>query len=274
MLQAVQVSADSPLSLPIESADPSAPVVVTSITGLDPADVTLFTGDFARDGGYYQGRRSGARNVVLNLKLNADYANDIDVATIREGLYSTFFEPVMGTDGVLLTFEDDTHSDRYLIGYTEKMPAPLFEKDTRAQVSLLCVQPFFLDVIPSSGNDAVGWTTLPVTYEGSAKTGLFMSLKVKTATSVINVFINEQGSLSHMTLNGTFAVNDIVEINTLIGSRSIRQNGSDIMAKLTAASKWTQLRRGVNTFKVHGGALDDGKVALMSYSYNNAWWGI
>lgn len=270
MLQQVVLQTAVPMALNIDQADPDEILIVTSISGLDPADVTLFTGDFSRDGGYYQGRRSSGRNPVFNLKLNPDYANDIEVSDIREMLYSMFFEPSPTTDGLQVTLVDDRKPDRYFVGYTEKMPADIFSRDTTAQVSMICVDPFLKSSAEVSATDAVGWISLPVTYDGSARTGLEMTFKIKTATTQMVIDINGV----KMTLMKAFAVNDVVVVNTSIGSRKITLNGVDIMATLTPTSKWVQLNKGVNTIKTYGTVEADGKVAMTDYKYRAAWWGI
>lgn len=270
MLQQVVLHADDPMTLDIDGVDPDEIIIIQSISGLDPADVTLFTGDFSRDGGYYQGRRSGTRNVVFNLKLNPNYADDIEVSDIREMLYAMFFEPSEDGDQLQVTLKDDRKPDRYFFGATEKMPSDIFSRDTKAQVSMLCVDPFLKSVDAYNFVDAVGWTSLGVEYEGSAKTGLIMEFKVKTATPVMNLEIG----LTKMTLTKAFALNDEIEINTIPGERYIRHNGVDIMAALTSGPDWVRLRKGTNDLKVYGGVVGDGKVALMEYRYREAWWGI
>jgi len=273
MLQQVVLETTPPVTLDIESVDPSDIIVVKSISGLDPADVTLFTGEFARAGGYYQGRRPGARNPVFNLKLNPDYAADIEVSDIREMLYEWFFDPSPTSDGLKVVLKDDRKPDRYFIGYTEKLPAGIFEQSPSAQVSMICTDPWLYSNTTVVGNDAVGWTSVALPYAGSARNGLQMTLLVKTATNTITVDID--GVLMTLTKTVPFAVNDVVIINTVEGARSIRQNGSDIMASLTPASKWHSLRKGsTNLAKVHGGVESDGKVVMTSFSYQEAWWGI
>jgi len=277
MLQQVVLQTATPMVLDIDSVDPDELIIIKSISGLDPADVTLFTGDFARDGGYYQGRRSSGRNPVFNLKLNPDYKNDVEVSDIREMIYSMFFEPDNAPEangnvpvGLQVTLIDDRKPDRYFVGYTEKLPSDIFSRETTGQVSMLCVDPFLKSVNPAVATDPVGWVQTDITYEGTAKTGVEMTFKVKQATPTMTVDVNNQ----KMTLTKAFAVNDVVVINTLIGSRKITLNGVDIMAALSPTSMWIQLHKGVNTVKTYGGAANDGKVVMSGYTYRAAWWGI
>lgn len=261
------------MTLEIGNADPDQIIIIESISGLDPADVTNFTGDFARDGGYYQGRRSAGRNPVFNLKLNPDYANDIEVSDIREMLYDMFLEPSPNNDGLLVELIDDRKPNRFFVGYTEKLPADIFSRDTKAQVSMICVDPFLRSTDQTIGHDAVGWTSVNVTYDGSKRIGLYSKFLVKTAVNQMHFDIN--GVI--MTLNkpsGNYAVNDVIEVNTEIGSRSIKLNGTDIMAHLASGAKWPELNKGVNAVKAYGTAVGDGKVVMTDYTYRAAWWGI
>jgi phage-related protein len=272
MLQQVVLQTAVPMTLDIDSVDPDSIIVIESISGLDPADVTLFTGEFARDGGYYQGRRSASRNPVFNLKLNPNYADDIEVSDIREMLYDMFLEP-SDTDELQVVLKDDRKPDRYFIGVTEKLPADIFTRESKAQVSMLCVDPFLKSVDVTTASDVVGWVSVPVTYEGSAKTGIEMTFEVKTATNTMNVDINGV-KMTLVKPTGNFAVGDEIVINTVIGSRKITHEAVDVMAYLTAGSRWPLLRKGVNTIKSYGSVEADGKVVMVEYTYRAAWWGI
>jgi len=273
MLQQVILQTAAPVTLDIESVDPSDIVIVESISGLDPSDVTVFMGDYSRDGGYYQGRRSSGRNPVFNLKLNPDYPNDIEVSDIREMLYDWFLEPSPGSDELMVTLKDDRKPDRYFVGVTEKLPADIFSRDTKAQVSMLCADPFLRSVDQVVGHDAVGWISVPVTYEGSKRVGGFFQFLVKTATNTLNFDIG--GVLMTLVKPGSnFAINDVITVNTEIGSRAIKLNGTDVMAYLAAGARWPELNKGVNTIKTYGPVENDGKIVMTDYVYRAAWWGI
>lgn len=270
MLQQVVLETASPMTLEIGNADPDEILILTSISGLSPADVVLFTGEFAGNGGYYQGRRVAGRNPVFNFKINPDYVNDIDASDVRDILYRQFLDPQADSDGVQVRLVDDRRPDRYLICYTEKFPSDIFSKDTKAQISTLCVDGLLKSVDVTSAANTGGWLTVPITYDGSADTGIQLSVKVVSATST--VIIENNGRL--MTLEGTFVADDVIEINTVIGSRSIKLNGDDIMAALTADSTWLYLTQAANLFKVYGVVAGDGLAVATEYTYRSEWWGI
>ena len=260
------------MTLKVEDADPDEILILTSISGLSAAELTLFTGEYARDGGYYQGRRITKRNTVFTFRLNPDYVTDVAVSDIRELLYQQFLEPTVNGDGVQVLLIDDRKPDRYIIGYTEAMPADIFSKDTTVQVSMLCVDPLLKSAEVTSETYEIGWVSVPVTYDGSADTGLEMQITVVSATPQVTVENN--GVMMTLVHPTGFVAGDLIYINTVRGSRAIQHNGTDIMALLTGPSRWITLTSRANTLQVYGTAPLDGKAVVTSYSFRSAWWGI
>lgn len=264
-----------PKTLNIDSVDPNELVIVKSISGLTPGDIQLFTGEFARAGGYYQGRRPGKRNPVFNLKLNPDYENDIDVSEVRQMIYDIFLEKGLtnGGDGIQVILKDDKAVDKTFIGYCEKLDPDMFLKTTDAQVSLVCTEAYLMATEVTSVHSPSGLVDFAIQYDGGAKVGIAVELRVKAITNTLT--INRTGAASqYMQLNRPFAVNDLVTINTVEGQRYIRVNGVDVMASLAPGSSWLQLRKGQNNFSVFGSSPGDGRVVLERYNYRAAWWGI
>lgn len=273
MLNSIIVQGTNPLTIPVTDVDPSAMLVLKSITGLTSGKVGLYTGDFATEGSYYQGRRAERIMPVMTFKMNPNYATDLALSDIRETLYRAFFQPQPGIDGVTVTLKDDRKPDRFFTGYTEAFETDQFSQSRDVQVSMQTLQGYLLSVAATTITDAVGLSTTTVNYDGSAPCGLEMLFKVNTATSVLNFYVNGKT----MTLNRSFVVGDIVYINTKRGQRAIRLGGiagTDIMASLNPASTFLQLDRPSNTLRAYGSATGDGKVVMTSIGYQSAWWGI
>lgn len=272
MLDQLVLQTTNPLTLNITAVDPDEILVVKSISGLTSGGVTPYTGDFAREGGYYQGRRAKNLTPTITLKLNPDYKNEISVSAIREILYRTFYDPQLESDAIPILLKDDELADRILYGYTEDINTEQFSKEQTAMVSMVCTDPYLKSAAETSAADAAGWLSLPIAYDGSAATGMEMTIKVKTATNTVTVNLN--GKILQLVVPGTYAVNDIIVINTTGGSRKITLNGVDVMAHMTAPSVWLQLDRSANLIKTSGAVDGDGKAALMSYKFRSSWWGI
>lgn len=274
MLTQVILETSDPMTFNIDAVDPDEILILKSISGLTPGDVDLFTGEYARNGGYYQGRRVGKRNPVFNFKLNENYVDDISVSDIRELLYRQFYEPQSDVDGLQVRLVDDKKPDRFFIGYAEKWDGDIFSRDTSASISTICVQPLLQSVeqtelIPPNA-DVSGWLTVPVHYDGSADCGFQVDLRVISPTSVVTVENNGQT----MVIEGSFIPDDVIGINTVEGSRRIRLNGVDIMAGLTSDSEWLTLKSSSNLLRVYGSAPGDGRVVNFSTTYISTWWGV
>lgn len=277
MLTQVVIQSSSPTTLNVEDIDPDEILILKNITGLSAKGLTLFTGDFARDGGYYQGRRAGKRNPVFTFKLNPNYAIDIEVSDIRELLYKMFLQPQVGSDAVQVLLKDDRKPDRYLIGYTEDIDTEMWSKEQSAMVSMICTDPYLRSAALTSFVDASGVISTPFTYDGSATTGLKFQIKVATANQ--NIFVKINNDIMQLQHPTTYAVNDIIDVDTSVGSRSIKLTRSavttDVMAHLqTSGVPWLQLKEAANTISTYGTTAADGKTKIMSYSYRSAWWGI
>lgn len=277
MLTQVIVQSSTPMTLKVEDIVPTEILFLKGITGLSPEGLTLFTGDFARDGGYYQGRRIGQRNVVFTFKLNPDYTNNVETSDIRELLYKTFLEPLPASDAVQVLLDDDRKPDRYFIGYCEAINTDMWSQTQEAQVSLLCVDPYIRSSALTTFTDASGVISTPFTYDGSADTGLKFQIKVATANQ--NIFVKINNDIMQLQHPTTYAINDIIDVDTSIGTRSIKLTRSavttDVMAHLqTTGVPWLQLKEAANTISTYGTTAADGKTKIMSYSYRSAWWGV
>lgn len=272
MLDQVVLQTSNPMTLNVTAVDPDEILVVQSISGLTSNGANLYTGELAREGGYYQGRRAKNLTPTIKLKLNPDYANDISVTQIRQLLYGMFYDPTPDSDGVQVLLKDSELPDMYFIGYTENINTEQFVKEQTAMVSMVCLEAYLYAPAETTQADAVGWTSLAIDYEGGAAAGLEMTVKIKTATNTVIVDLN--GRKLTLTRAANYAVNDILVINTVQGSRKITLNGVDIMAQLTSDSIWLQLDRPANLIKTSGAVAGDGKAALMSYKYRGKWWGI
>lgn len=224
MLTQIDVDSENAFLVPILGVTPKDSLLIRKITGLNPPDIQLFIGDYARDGGIYQGRRVGNRNVVLTFDLNPNPALGETISGLRELLYKAFVDPLVDADYIKLTLHDDLGRVRYLVGYTEKFETEVFDVETMAQISIICPDPYIRDDVetvktPSdyTTNPNSGWTIVPFTYNGTAETGFEVEILITVATSVLTLENNGKT----MVINKAFSVGDRVLIGTVRGSRYI-----------------------------------------------------
>lgn len=299
MLTRIDIDSENPFYIPILGASPRDSLRLVSVTGLGPSDITLFVGDYARDGGYYQGRRVGNRNPVITLELNPNPARGETISGLRTLLYKTFMDPQVEGDFLKILLRDDTYPDRYLLGYTEKFEVEPFSQDNLAVISLICPDPFLKDdasrvMVGPSG----GWNNTPsFSYEGTAETGFEIELMVNAATSTLFLDLNGRQT---MELVYDFPDSDqIVYMNSIRGSRNILMaNGSDVTARasmtmtdrwndivandlatpllgsLTGTSPWLELHSEVNVLNAYGSTPLDGDVTVKMLSFTQKYWGV
>lgn len=282
MLTKVIAQTSTPVEFNVTNVDPEEILILKSISGLTQAGATLYTGEFAGEGGYYQGRRAKQRFPVLNFKLNPNYKDKIDSEDIRDILYRTFMEPQGNSDGVQMGVFTTKKPELYFVGYTEDIDAGLFDKELGATVSMSCTDAYLRSAVQKTVRNSGGWLSVPVIYDGTADTGFQVAIKVVVDTPELTL---ENNGIP-MRLVYSFQKDDIVVISTTQGARSIRidpvedseggvdlDSGTDIMAALQG-SNWLKLNSVTNVLRVYGLTPGDGKVLATSYRYRSAWWGI
>lgn len=276
MLTRVDVQSENPFYLNIRDARPTDSIIVEKIEGLSPPDVDLFVGDYARDGGFYGGRRVPPRTVVFTLGLNPNYRNGESASGLRRMLYKAFLDPFIDGDSLGFILKDDEVPDRVIVGYTEKFEGDYFSDDTTVQITVRCPNPYLVDA-QQTVLSLMG-TSSPFSYSGTAETGLIISSKVTVPTNDLTIDLN--GKL--LALEYAFQVDDVVTINTNKGSRSIRltrtsggvTTTTDILYALVTGSTWLEVHSTQNTIKAYG-ATDSSVVAdIVEVRFNAQHWGI
>lgn len=270
MLTKVIVQTSTPVTFNVESVDPDEILVIKSISGLSRAGAELFTGEFARSGGYYQGRRAKKRSPLFNFRINPNYEKNILANDVRELLYRTFMEPSPTSDRVQVALFDDKLPERYLIGYTEDIEADMWNKEVSATVSMVTTDPFIRSAEEKVDISLSGWYNLPITYEGTAKTGLELHLRLLTNASRVIIRNNDD----KIEMVHDFMAGDNIILNTSEGSLRALVNGQDRMGTITGDSKWLQLAPGLNVVSSSGPVSGDGRAVITGYKYRAAWWGV
>jgi hypothetical protein len=279
LLTRIDVLSENAFYLPILGITPKDSLLIRKITGLNPPDINLFMGDYARDGGYYGGRRVGNRNVVVTMDLNPNPANGETVSGLREMLYKAFVDPQVDGDYIKMLLHDDDGRKRYLLGYVEKFETDIFDVETLAQISIICPDPYLRDDEETVYSNATGWTTVNFPYAGTAETGFEVWIYINTST-VSTPMIQLKNNNKTMVLNGPFYAGEIIKINTTRGARSIMKTPvgavSDVSAlsSLTADSPWLELHSQANEMKVFGSAESDSVATIRQIKFVQSYWGI
>jgi phage-related protein len=212
----------------------------------------------------------------MTIQLNPNYALGETVAGLREFLYKTFLDPVIDNEYSRIILVDASKEPRYLVGYVEDFDAEIFASENQVQISMLCPDPFIRSNFSVELENISGWTTVPFVYEGTAKTGFTTRIRIIAPTSVLTL----QNNTKAMIINHDFLVNDIIEIDTRRGIRSITLTRgspvvtSSLLAKLTPTSPWLELQSQKNQLRVYGASSASLPAVATYLSYNETFWGV
>lgn len=277
MLTRVDVQSENPFFLNIRDARPTDSIIVAKIEGLDPPDIDLFMGDYARDGGYYGGRRVPPRDVTYTLEYNPNYKLNETVSGLRQMLYKAFLDPFADKKNVDIILHDDEVVDRYYTGYTSKFDGDIFSDDTTAQIVMRCPNPYIMDR-DISAILGLG-PTLPFEYAGTAETGVIIDATMTAASTWLQLELGGRV----MVLNYGFQLGDKVYINTIRGQRRIQvtrtvagvTTTTDILfALVSSPTSWLDIHSEANELKSYG-ATDSTIVATISkLQFRAQYWGV
>ena len=277
MLTRVDVQSENPFYLNIRDARPSDSIIVAKIEGLDPPDIDLFMGDYARDGGFYNGRRVPPRDVTFTLEYNPNYERNESVSGLRKMLYKAFLDPFSLADNVNIILKDDEMADRMITGYTSKFDGDVFTDDTTAQILMRCPNPYIVDVNPIT---LTGFgPTLPFEYKGSAEVGFVVELLITTNTSWLSVELGGRV----MVLNYAFLTGDKVVLNTRRGQRRIQlvrttagvTTTTDILFTMVSGSdSWLDIHSEQNTMKSYGNVSSAVVATITKLNFQAQHWGV
>lgn len=240
------------LSLPL--GDISGGYSVQDVDGLDPVDATIVSSEYAgTDGEQYQSSSVGKRNIVLTLGLESDYVTN-SVRSLRKKLYG-FFLP---KSWVSLRFYDDDGLTVDIPGRVETCKAKLFSQEPQAEVSILCFDPEFVNVVPSAetGSTVNSSTTNLYQYEGDIPTGFVLTLNVNQTLTEFTVYnTGSDGITRSLDVQASLASGDVVTISTVEGDKYVRRTRAgattSLLYGMTTQSDWLQLFPGDNHFRVY-----------------------
>jgi len=242
------------LTLPLE--DISGGFIVKDIQGLDPADATLVSSNFAAmDGEEYQSSSLEKRNIRFQLEYNPDFGTNQTIRDLRKQLYRYFMpkSPIVlkfyMTDGLIVE----------IAGRVETMEAALFTAEPAVDISIVCFKPDFINPTPVVLTGLLTSDTSPqvFTVDGTEDTGIELTLTVTRATmSDFTVYHKPPGSnVQTLDITAALVLNDVVKIDTRPGSKAVTLTRSSVTTSILYAksvqSVWTTLESGANEIRVY-----------------------
>lgn len=252
-----------------------------SVTGLNQPPASIITSVVPGfDGARFNSSRLEARNIVITLAI-VDHT-EINRMILNSVIYSKRYIKVYYKNNSL---------DVYIEGYVESFEYDVFEQGIRAQISIICTNPYWIDnesnvtvitpmvdlfefpfSIPEEGI-SLGELTSDfsniVTNNGTVETGAVITIKSNYVT--INPSITNVTTGQTMKINTTIAAGDQVIISTLRSKKFIKKYSAgqmyNIINDLDVSSTWINIIPGENTFILrsdHGSDFMQASVAIQN----------
>jgi hypothetical protein len=240
--------------LTLELDDITDGFILEDIEGIDPVKATLVSSSFANlDGSQYQSARRENRNIVLKIGMEPyDYSTQ-SVRALRKQLYQWF----MPKSQVNLRFYMSDGLTVAIVGRVEDMPAPLFTQEPRADISIVCFDPDFLELTSETiSDDTVSDTsTFTVSYEGTVETGILFTLNVDRTLGEFTIYnTGPDGITRSLDFQASMVADDVIKISTVSGNKyatlTRASTDSSVLYGISPQANWITLMPGDNVMRV------------------------
>lgn len=273
MLTQVEVRSSQGTSLMLPLEDISNGFALEDVGGLDPVKATVVTTSFAQiDGVQPQGSSRESRNVTMKVGLKPDYSAET-VQDLRDNLYDF----LMPKELVELHFYDSNGRVVRANGEVESFVAPLFVKEPKADISIICFDPDFVDLETTDliGNTVADTTETLVAYKGTSPTGIKLVLNPNRTMSGFTLYNKLPGNvLQTLDVAIPLVAGDVYTINTVPGSKgaTLVRGGvtSQPLYSVSPQADWTFFKKGDNHLRVHA----SGAAVPFDISYYNRYGGL
>jgi hypothetical protein len=256
--------------------------VVQGIKGLDPVKATLVSSSFANmDGEQYHSSRREARNLVISLGFNPNWAEQ-DVENLRRQLYN-FLSPKSSATFIFRMFDKFATSillqnlDLEIGGIVESFDAPLFTDKPAADLSVMCYNPDFVDPIEVEydGETVADLTESTLNYVGTTDTGVVFTLYPDRAVSGFTIFHRSPDQkLSTVDFQYPMLAGDTLKISSVRGDKYARLTRagveSSVLYAVSPQSAWLELDKGTHALRVYA----EGAPIPYSITYTNKYGGL
>lgn len=257
---------------------------ILSIAGLNPPSAHLNTSSVSgMDGAMFNSARLNTRNIVITAKINGDVEQN------RQNLYT-----YCPTKEKVRFYFTNNNRNVYIDGYVENVECDLFTNDERMQISIICPQPYFMDMSDTqvNGSSVTALFTFPFTIElgtpipfsqyvidntidlyNDSENEIGVIIDIDVAEAVDTILIRNTGTGDTFTLSYDFEEDDHITIDTIKGQKSVTllRNGiySNLFSAMQRGSVFFQLASGDNFFSyvVDGDATNNNDITIMFTFY-------
>lgn len=275
MIQTVTIINQYNEELKLKWSDPrESGYFITSATGLDAPHATIaMTDKTITDGAIYNRGRAEKRNIVLNLRYYWANDNEDSEEALRHKLYH-YFPPKGNVQVIVKTDEREVQTN----GYVETNETNLFAKFEITQISILCEDAYLYGLVdeverlngvnplfefPFENNsltqkliefgEIFAYYDYTIVYEAEVETGVNISCVFGQETDGFKIRNMHTGEI--LFIDHVFESNDLLEICTISGKKSVKLNGENTLLADTNWNKstWLTVRRGYNDIIIRDG---------------------
>lgn len=233
--------------------DVSDGYVLESVDGLDPVKATITSSSFANlDGVQFQNAKREARNIIITLKFEPDFAATTAWA-LRRALYQ-WFSPKQQLS--LRIFDSEAQTVE-IVGHVESFEAPLFVKEPGGVISIICEDPDLVELTPvtGSGNTVSTTTEFLVAYDASAEAGIKFTLHLNRSLTSFTIYHRTpDNQIRSLEFNASLVNLDTLVIDTNVGSKGAILTRSGVQSSVlygVSNETWFQLQQGNNYFRFY-----------------------
>lgn len=262
---------------------------ITNITGLNPPNAQINKSSVSgMDGALFNSSKLDTRNIVITVKINGNIEKN------RLFLYRCF----RTKEYCKILYENGSRSV-FIEGYVETLECDLFSKNEIAQISIICLNPYFKDLkmITDDISKIVKHFEFPF-FININNPIPFSNLEINKVTNVVNSSESETGLIisatflgnvdsfeirntktgEKMFLNYPFIKNDILTINCNRGSKSIilSRDGieTNMFPYLVKGSIFFQLSIGDNYFSYLADDGNSDQLVTVLFKHYNVYRGV
>ena len=201
---------------------------LVSVSGLDPVRAQINMSTLAgQDGATFVSAKLNNRNIVVLLAVNGDIESN------RLYLYNML--PVKSQVRVLITTDQ---RDVYINGYVEYITFNAFEKGAKAQISILCPDPYFVSqrIYSASALERDDQLVFQVENTGDAPTPFEFILGAEGSFSGLTLSINDAELIVE---DYAFVSPSMISIDMTAKTASV--DGVNLVPYLSSSSEFLQL---------------------------------
>lgn len=256
------------VDLPVVNTSSFDPYILKSAEGLGPPEINVFIAQSSGMDGYYKGRETQYREIVLSVALNPNYRENVTVSDLRSELYGLLSSGFSDSIDIIIVNEDGIEL-MYTTGYIKKMEVVPFSATPEVQITITCVKSYFeaSNGIHASLNPSE--YQQEITNEGTAETGFVLTVVCQYETGRFDL-VDNRGKQTLIQFD--FKMDDILTIDSRAGSRSVsleRDDGvENIIYAMSMDSDWLTLYNGYNRIYSYSGFRWDDLYYVPRY------WGI